>query len=202
VLLLAIPAVSLGASGAWDMLWKWKDALVAKGFPMESHNQSFAAMMYHFFSGAPTHLIFEGPQWRVLGPGGMSEQVIELVAIAWGLATTGILLGWLLNGSKPSPLRWLSVALALLIVPSHLVWKPYFVMGLPVAILAWHQAIVDLRQESANRLILVLIALVGMNLTSFDIVGGWIAAWAEAGSLMLFMHLILVAMVAQAPTRA
>ena len=49
----------------------------------------------------------------------------------------GLILGLDTSGHKFVPLSWIAILIGLLIIPSHLIWKPYFVMNsaisLPVA---------------------------------------------------------------------
>jgi hypothetical protein len=184
---LLIPVVSVGWNAAYQLLFSWRDALLQKGLPEESHNQSFVAFLNHYFTAAPTHVIALGHIWRVLGHDILSPETISLLSLAWTFAWMGVLLVWLLKGSLENQLRWIAVSVALLIVPSHLVWKPYFVFSIPLAM------VLVLRKPSPTFLLFAAFALI--NLTSFDLIGGTLAGYIEAASVFLWVHLVLLAAV-------
>ena len=83
----------------------------------------------------------------------------------------------------------IAVSLAALILPSHLVWKPYFVMALPLAMIAAARA----RTFERAAFLVVLFALI--NLTGFDFVGSAWGARFEAASLFLWAELALIGFV-------
>jgi hypothetical protein len=60
VFVIAVPWIVLGSAGAARLLLDWRDALISRGLPLESHNQSFTAFLYHYLSGQPTPVISEG----------------------------------------------------------------------------------------------------------------------------------------------
>jgi hypothetical protein len=183
-----IPVVSQGFQGTKDLYLQWQEALIGRGLPLESHNQSFSAFLSHYFSGSPTHVIANGVGHpAVLGGPWFSVGTINSLTVAWTLIALGLLLGWILTGTSKSPLRWLVVTIGALIVPSHLVWKPYFVMGLPMTILA---------VASWRRLWPYLLGIFLLtNFSGFDWVGPVWGARLEAGSLQLWLHLILMGLV-------
>ena len=94
--------------------------------------------------------------------------------------------------SESSPIKWIAVTIGLLIIPSHLVWKPYFVMSIPLAVLALRQSV---QRKSWRSWALVVVLFIGINLTGFDFVGHELGAHLEAGSILLVMHLVLLGMV-------
>ncbi|MGZ3688358.1 MAG: glycosyltransferase family 87 protein [Bdellovibrionota bacterium] len=188
---LGIPLLFERGHGTWVLFRHWQEALIAKGLPLESHNQSFIAFLFHYFSGAPTHIIADARS-MAFGVNWLSSDTILLLSSAWTLLTLGFALGWLVSGSNKAPLRWVAVAIGLLIVPSHLVWKPYFVTSLPLAVLAVHQTI---RNRSAWGWALLVFLFTMLNLTGFDFVGRDWGAHFEAASLFLLMHLCLLAYV-------
>ncbi len=85
VVTLVLPMFTLGFSGNLLLLVDWWVALVGRGFPLESHNQSFAAVMSHLFSGKGTFVIALHQTlptgWRLL-----SEQDLNLLGLARDLA--------------------------------------------------------------------------------------------------------------------
>ncbi len=197
-LVVLMPFFFEGFSGGFSLYSSWRQAVIAKGVPQESHNQSFTAMLYHYLSGSPTHVISEGTEVP-MGRAVLSLQAIQLLSYAWTLITLGILAGWMLTWEFRAPLRWIAVLLGLLIVPSHLVWKPYFVFSLPAAVLVLAECVrvkgkgkwKNFLRWGVPGLLFVLI-----NLTGFDFVGRSLGPQIEASSLLLFLHLGLLTRVA------
>jgi hypothetical protein len=194
LLMFMLPLFTEGFAGTWELMTSWRTALLSRGLPLESHNQSFSALIHHYFSGIPTSVLSLGGAIE-LGQSVFSLETITWLTLAWTFLGLGMTAGWLVAGSNHPPLRWSAVAIGLLIVPSHLVWKPYFVMGLPLAILAAHRA--GRRWQEGSRLSMATLALifVGINLTGFDFVGLRMGAHFEAASILLLMHLGLIAIV-------
>lgn len=178
------PVISVGWDAAYRLLFSWREALLQKGLPEESHNQSFVAFLNHYFTAAPTHVIALGHIWRVLGHDILSADTISILSMAWTFTWMGVLLAWLLKGAMDDRPRWIAVAVGLLIVPSHLVWKPYFVFSVPLAM------VLILRKRSYVFQLCAAFALI--NLTSFDIIGGTVAGYIEAASVFLWVHLALL----------
>ena len=193
LVVLLPPLLSLGWTGAWELLLGWRDALISRGLPLESHNQSFTALLYHYLSGHPTQILSEGATPLFLGWASLSTSQIGLISLFWTTLTLGFALGWICSGSKHESLKWSVVTIGLLIVPSHLIWKPYFVMSLPLAVLFIHQVY---KKNNWVSYLAAVCLFVGVNLTGFDFVGHNWAAHIEAGSVLLFMHLILIFLVA------
>ncbi|HUP58515.1 MAG TPA: glycosyltransferase family 87 protein [Bdellovibrionota bacterium] len=182
--MILVPALGPGLGGLPPLYAGWKSALLSKGLPLESHNQSFIAFLHHYFSGRPTHVISQGWVPLRFGMPVFESSQLTLLSLSWTASTAGLLLAWLLRGPAGAPARWASVFVALLVLPSHLVWKPYFVTAFPLA--AWHVS----RQSAWPLLAAVFVAV---NLTGFDFVGHGVAARLEAASILLFAQLALVA---------
>jgi hypothetical protein len=186
VVMLLLPAVSVGVDGLLPLLAGWKEALVSRGMPLESHNQGFGAFVSRWFSGEPVHIVALGMESVHLGAEVLSKSTIQLLSLAWTALTAGALLSWLLlRASNTAPLRWIAVLVALLILPSHLVWKPYFVMFLPLAVIAMGA----IARKSPVRQALLAAGFVVMNLSGFDLLGPDWGARAEAASAMLWAGL-------------
>jgi hypothetical protein len=186
LVMLLLPAMSVGLSGAWELLHQWRLALVSRGMPLESHNQSFMAFLHHYFSGELTHVVAAGMNPVALGSAWISEGAITLLSYAWMAVSAGFMLAWLLSAPRRAPLTWIAVMIGLLILPSHLVWKPYFVMALPAAILAVRRAV------TAWQLTALIVIFVAINLTGFDVVGHAMGARLEAASVFLWAQLGLL----------
>lgn len=193
-LTILVPSLlSLGWGGVWGLLLGWRDALISKGLPLDSHNQSFTALLYHYLSGYPTQILSEGARPLFLGWASLSSGQIGLLSLFWTSLTLGLILGWICSGSKHESFKWSVITIGLLIVPSHLIWKPYFVMSIPLAV----SFVSQVSKKNNWYLYLTAVALfVGINLTGFDFVGHNWAAHIEASSVLLFMHLILIFLVA------
>jgi hypothetical protein len=187
---LLLPATGLGLTGAVSLTRGWFAALAGRGFPLESHNQSFGALLHHWFTGETTHVIALAAE-RSFGWGLLAPTQAGLLMVAWSCIALGCLVLWLRRASGPEG-PWAGTGMALLLLPSHLVWKPYFVLAIPLtAALAARAA----RNRSWAALAFVF-ALV--NLTGFDFIGQEGAAAAEAAALPL---LCLVALLAVAQRR-
>ncbi len=190
------PLLSLGWAGAWRLIFDWRDALLARGFPIESHNQSFLAFVQHFLSGHPTPVISENGRAFFFGAACLSSDQIFLISLCWTLAALGVTLAWVIRGpkEKADSLRWAVLLVGLLIIPSHLIWKPYFVLSLPLAVYVASQALTQRRR--AWRWVFFLFLFFGMNLTTFDVLGHHWGALLEASSSLLILHLALMFWVA------
>ncbi|MEI7999586.1 MAG: glycosyltransferase family 87 protein, partial [Candidatus Omnitrophota bacterium] len=120
---ILIPVFSQGWAGTWSLFLDWREAIMARGLPLESHNQSFSALIYHYLSGNPTAVLSEGGP-ILLGQRCLSAVQISFLSLFWTSGVIGIILGWIVAGSNHSPFKWTAMMIGLLIVPSHLVWKP------------------------------------------------------------------------------
>ena len=153
LLVLLAPVITEGIRATWGLHELWMDALVGRGLPLESHNQSFTALLHRYFSGMETHVIARGTQLTALGGSWLPRGTINLLSVAWTFITMGGLLAWLMQGptgsphGKRSPARWLAVAVAMSVLPAHLVWKPYFVLGIPVIAVAIVDGFKDLERD-------------------------------------------------------
>lgn len=187
---------AIGAAAAlfpWspDCLNEWMLALQSRGLPLESHNQSFVAFLYHWLSGQPTPVILLARTiqngWELLTP-----PQIHLIGGLWAAAWFAFL-AWWSWGKKPRqialirPDAWIALALAAVILPSHLVWKPYFVFTLPIAAIA----LCERRWVASAAVFLFL------NFTSADFIGPERAGAIESMAPFLWAHLILFFIVAR-----
>lgn len=185
VVTLAIPVVSLGVPGAWALLVEWRGALISRGLPFESHNQSFSALLHRWLSGELVHVVSLGMEPVRMGWNLLSGQTLRLLSLAWVAISAGALLTWLTIAKRPEPRRWVAVTAAILILPSHLVWKPYFVMFLPVGVLLAGEAMEGI-QASWRKYVLFAVSFAAMNLVGFDLLGADWGARIEAASSMLW----------------
>jgi hypothetical protein len=191
---LIAPCISLGWAKTARLFFDWRDALVARGFPMESHNQSFLALIQHFLSGQPTKVLSEGGHSLFFGGAWLSSHQILYVSLFWVLITFGLILACVMRGPKANSAKWAVILVGLLIIPSHLVWKPYFVMSLPLIVFALSRVVVQ--KSRAWNSVLFVVLFFGMNLTTFDVWGHKWGPFLEALSTLLIVHLSLLAWVA------
>jgi hypothetical protein len=185
--LLLLPLPWIGVHGFYGLYPQWTQALLSRGLPLESHNQSFAAFLHHFLSGEPTVIIAQHRRRMFFGEALLSIDQIQLLSAAWLAATTSVILALVLSAEALS-FRRAAILLALLVVPSHLVWKPYFAMGLPLAIAVLASLA---KKPNSTRIALIFCAFALMNLTGFDFVGLDRGAWLESSPAMLLAYLIL-----------
>jgi hypothetical protein len=191
---LALPFLIFGFQGAIQIHLNWYYALQAKGLPLDSHNQSFVAFLFHLFTGEPTHIISRGSVSQSMGIDFMSKNVAHLFAWVWFVFTSVGLLYWITNISKQPkgfPLQWIAISIAGLIVPSYLVWKPYFVFSFLAGCYAYFS--ISKRKNPRWGLLFLFAVFAGINLSGFDFIGPEWGARFESGSIFLFMHLLLIA---------
>jgi hypothetical protein len=194
-LIVFAPAWTLGWEGNLQILRSWGDALLAKGLPLETHNQSFVAAVIRLLSGEPSHVIFKGSQWVVLGWSALGPEQLKFLGLAWTCIWTGVIAAWLLAAPSRWPaLHWASALIGMLILPAHLIWKPYFIMGLPAAILCVAQGA---RAHAQGKLVYPLalgVIFLAINFSGYNFLPDWPAAILEGISLMLWTHLALIAL--------
>ncbi len=179
------PVLTQGGSGTWALMENWRVALLDRGLPLESHNQSFTAFLYHYFSGLPTEIIAQHRKQLWLGYPFFSVSTITLLSVAWMLIWMGVILALVFRGPRGDRLEWAATLIAILILPSHLIWKPYFVMGLPLGIVAL--------SRFRERWFWFVVIFGVVNLTGFDFLGADLGAELEAACFLLWCHLLLLA---------
>ncbi len=183
--------------GGWDQFLelhtRWLSALVDRGLPMESHNQSFMAFLHHLFSGNPTPVValaraedFSVSWLRLDG------SMIRALSLAWVLGSAGAILVWQRVKHSSSKGAWAVVLCGLLILPSHLLWKPYFLFGLPAA------AFLAARAQSMRSWIFLAGISALINLSGFDFVGHGVGVRFEAWAGLLWTHIVLLLWVTRA----
>jgi hypothetical protein len=194
-MIMLLPFLTHGIGSYLELLGLWVEALQKRGLPLESHNQSFAAFLYHYFSGKPTWVISRF-DWVYNGWALLSEGSIQALILLWGFAV-GVLLLFQVWKLPRVALRMLPPNVAgiigLVILPSHLVWKPYFVFGIPIAALLSKKALKEDGWHSLWKVRLLWFVLFCMiNLTTFDFIGRWWSAKFECANVLLWAHLILL----------
>ena len=192
-----LPVLQVGVQGWWHLHLDWLRALQSRGFPLESHNQSIAAILQHWFSGVPIRVIVLYQQLQLSTSRLLSENVLTVASYlsAFFWIASILYLAWfflpkLARAPEKNP-RAIALSIALLIalvmMPSHLVWKPYFISGLP---LVW-----VLMSEKSTRIRIGLFAsLALLQFSGVDFIGPAWAGWLEAGGVFMAAHLLLIAL--------
>lgn len=191
VLLIGIlPLFTLGFTGALDLHWVWRDALMSKGFPTETHNQSFLAFLVHTFSDEGFYSLMLGPKLYDYSIFNLPKNVIYGIGGVWSIGMSlAVLVGsWWVARTRQIAGAW--ALLAACVIPSHLVWKPYFVFAIPLAAYAFESA-----RNSERRMPLLIWTLgaILVNCTSFDFIGRHAAARFEAHATPLWVTVALLA---------
>jgi hypothetical protein len=182
-----LPLLFVGVDGWIALHRSWMEALVSRGFPTESHNQSFAAFLQHLFSGEPTHVVALARSESLSVGFPLSSRVIRVLGAFWAACVLVFLLGLCRGGPRTGEgAAWAALLVGLLVMPSHLVWKPYFLMGLPAASLLAARV----KGPGAAAALLALAAL--LNLNGFDFVGYAWAVRLEGGAILLWTHVLLL----------
>lgn len=177
-------------------LQAWVGAIQSRGFPTETHNQSVLAFLHRFFSGQPVHVIslYASRDYTWIA---LSESTRQWIGVSWMIA-------WALSWFRLSFAPWANASgvgrallFAMIIVPLHLVWKPYFVFAIPLVAEM-------VRQCRAQRRFVVFVAISGIlvNFTSTSFIGHEYSARLEALSLMMWVHLAWIVWAIKSPSRA
>ncbi|MBS1963482.1 MAG: DUF2029 domain-containing protein [Bdellovibrionales bacterium] len=185
--LLLPPLVHGGVYAAWF------DALARKGLPTDTHNQSLLAFLVRVAGGEPFNALgLSGETLRFPGFG-LSFPIMRGI---WGIFTIGVLaalarLALRISGSFEDARLSAWLGLALCFLPAHLIWKSYFVLGIPLLAGIFAEAKDD---EKFRRLLLPVAAVLGLALAcaSGDGVGPRASAWIEACAPFFWIHLAAV----------
>jgi hypothetical protein len=173
----------------------WFDALARKGLPTGPHNQSFLAALVRIFRGEPFYALgLGGVALRFPGTA-LSLSATRMIWLFFA-ATMTVALAFLAGRKEPNADRTpliASLGLALCFLPAHLIWKSYFVLGIPLWAALFHEAEKD--PSYRRRIIGPAIVLGGfLAFTSGDFIGARASAWIEATSPFLWVHLIAIVM--------
>ncbi|MBI3534450.1 MAG: DUF2029 domain-containing protein [Deltaproteobacteria bacterium] len=181
--------VVLGFQNFQTLLSQWYNALASKGFPLESHNQSVLALLYRLFSGKPIHIISYGPEPVQFGFNLFSEKTLFLLCIAWIIAVLVFFLKILIT--QKQSIQKYALLVGIILLPLHLVWKPYFVFSFPLAFLILRD-LLFLQGRKMYKLFPIALTFTFMNLTGLDYIGTSLSGKFEALSIMMLAHLILI----------
>jgi hypothetical protein len=161
----------------------WFEALGRKGLPTETHNQSLLAFLTRIFSGEPFYPLALGGEPILFKGFVFSAEVIRGVWLGFSVLILAFIgkLAWNEGDDERNrPLvGWLLLGLCFL--PAHLIWKSYFVLGIPLVTVLFSEAV---RNETFRAQILKPAIVAGCLLcfTSIDFVGVKASVWIEAFS--------------------
>jgi hypothetical protein len=183
LLVSVIPFVFAGLETGIFLFREWYLALGRRGFPTDTHNQSFLAFLFRLFSGEPFYSLQLGGAPLVIHGLVFSAGVLRGIWIVFS-AGIGILLLRAVRCRKGPLDRDSSYffALALCFLPAHLIWKTYFVLVIPlVAVLV-------------RRKNLWAVAILGalLNFSSNALFSPEVSAWIEAYSFFLWIHVSVI----------
>jgi hypothetical protein len=193
VLLLLLPAI-FSDTPSEALYGEWMRALIARGFPLETHNQSMLAFLQRIFSGEIIRSHQTGGDPMLLGSRLLSDPTIRTVFGLFSLTVAFFFVRTVRRAVvRENPLA-LGLGLALCFLPAHLVWKPYFLMGVPLvaAVFAWTSAqpARAIRRKVSG---LIFVLFVVAHASSAEVVGRPASAWYEAFSGFLWIHLAFIA---------
>jgi hypothetical protein len=190
ILLLPLIQVSIDQ---WETLYReWVLAIQTRGIPLETHNQSFFAFLERAFGGVPAHVVaLYASRDFGLGPI-LSFDQIQKTAVALSFVMMALMI-WILLRHSRGPIA-MSVLVALLVLPSHLVWKPYAIFAAPVAsvIAAWaFGALREPKRIHWGRWMILFAGFCLMSLSTINLLGAEGIARFEGYSGLYWTHLAM-----------
>lgn len=179
VMVLALPFIFAQGEGSF-LFREWLDALGRRGFPTDTHNQSFLAFLHRMFSGENFYSLTLGGVPLQMDIFTLSPSTIHAIGLVFSL---GIAVFFIKSIRKMEDEDLSSfLALSLCFLPAHLIWKSYFLLALPlVALVA--------KGKYRNSVIVLGSLLV---FCSNEFLSPVAAAWIEAGSVFLWAHLAII----------
>lgn len=159
---------------------EWLSALGRKGFPTDTHNQSFFAFLHRFFSGEDFYSLTLGGVPLNINFITLSASMIQFLWVLFSMVIAALFLRVIYKPHNPADAYSLAIALGFL--PAHLIWKSYFLLGIPL-----------LASLVSRRMILPVVLLGGvLTFSSNEFLSPRVAAWVEASSIFLWIHLIVI----------
>lgn len=190
-LILLIPLITLSHESALQLLLEWKNSLSNRGIPIEASNQSFIAFLFHWFSGMKINSLALAAEPISYGIPIFSQKTIHVLGAVWSvfwiilillIQSCGILL--------LSPLAWSSLLTGCVIIPSHILWRPYLAFLLPAIVVSLALAVEAWKKENKRMpMFLVLFLFLLINCTTFDFIGVKAHVFAELICALLWAHI-------------
>jgi len=191
--ILLLPLISYDLESTTRLYQGWLENLKGKGIPYDSHNQSFAALLIRYFSGRELEIHALGPSYRKFGFTLFSTSQIQYLALIWSLSFISFFFYVLKFGIKKiSHTPWICAIIGLCFLPSHLIWKPYYIFSMPLFCYCFEHVVKSFKKKNYAPTALFIICFSIMNLTSFDIIGVEPSVHIEIASNFLWAHLVLL----------
>jgi len=172
---------------------EWVENVQSRGMPLDSHNQSIAAMASRMLTTTPFRVIAWGPPPVVLGFDVFSLTTIKVFSLLWMLLLMGGVIVLIKKGPRSQTpfqrLCWVSLLLGVLICASHLIWKPYFVFGIPavMTLMAYLW-----RQQNKRLSVIMVLFFIVVNFSTVDILGAKLGGWLESFAILFWIHVVLM----------
>ncbi len=192
--LIALPFLAEGWNAGVLLHQQWLKALQGRGFPLETHNQSIPAFIHRVLGESPSPYIAmeHAFDFSLRWISDAQAQVLSGLAV---LAAAALVLGWVayplirkdLLWRPAQSALWAALLIGLLILPSHLVWKPYFVFGVGLSAILMPWVL-----EKRERLLAWIPVFLFSNFTTYEFVGRPAAAYFEAFCSMMMAHTLLL----------
>ena len=197
MILFSIPFISLSTHDFIQTYQDWIKALGAKGLPVETHNQSFLAFLMRVLFNVDTYSRVVGPYIQNYGFKVVQDvSVLKIWQLVFSLLSLGFILGTALSYSRKKVDKTILAALAICFVPSYLVWKPYFIFGIPLAIVLMERTI---RFNWVSQARILFVTWIFLTFTSVHFIGAKATGWFEGWSFMLWLQLVLVGLSFRTP---
>ncbi len=197
ILLIALlPLCSVSISELATLYAQWFQGILAKGIPLETGNQSLAAFVYRFFGEGELRSVFAPGLAQPMGLNWWSVSQLESFSKIWMAIGMFLSVGWIWIGVKKEITRskeWIAVMIGLLVVPSHIAWKYFFVFSLPL----WLMALKDGLDRKNERMLLLAAMFFVVNFSTNSFLSTAFASRFEAFSPLFFCHVLLLAWVAR-----
>lgn len=190
-MLVILPVLGVGLSGFIPLYQEWLQALQSKGLPIDTHNQSLLAFMLRILSDVPAPSLQLGGVVSSHGFKLLSEDTSLFVGKVVILAIFTVLITGVVKFSKKPSFDRAMVLTALIALPSHLIWKPYFIFSIPLLSLAFSRALEKRSEMKAQFISLIVLGLI-LSCTSYEFVGRTLAAKLDAWSIFYWIDLIAI----------
>ncbi len=183
-MVLIFPVIGVGFSGLFGLYRDWFYALQSKGLPIDTHNQSFLAFMLRIFSNQPAPSLQLGGTVHTHGFNLLAPDTSLFIGKLAILTILTALITGVVRFSKHLSFDRAMILIALVVLPSHLIWKPYFIFSIPLLAITFGRLL-----QSKQRVPLYLLLVLGVILscTSYEFVGREWAARFDAWSLFYWV---------------
>jgi len=186
-IILVLPFIFAQGEGRF-LYEEWIAALGRRGFPTDTHNQSFLAFLHRILSGEDFYSLTLGGTPLKTAFLTLSTGTLRAIGLVFSLGVAALFLRVVRKVKDEELASFL--ALSLCFLPAHLIWKSYFLLALPlVAIVA----------KGKYRVPVILLGCC-LIFTSNEFLSPTAAAWVEASSIFLWAHLAIISFALARPS--